>query len=365
MKILVLEPYYGGSHKNWINGLRDHLSAQAVLWTLPPRKWKMRMQLSAHYFVDNLQSLPPEERYFDCVLCSSLMDVAVFRSCLHAVEGWNQTAKILVYYHENQFSYPQQYYDPNMFQFTAINFNTACAADSIAFNSHYNKKSFLEGCKRLLKRASDMKVNHIVEQIEQKSRVLYPGIDYTQTDTIACADRQKEGGVTLVWNHRWEHDKNPEEFFKALASLERKNIEYNLIVLGQSFQLEPECFRKAREELSHRILHWGYVSNYQDYLRLLKKGDIVVSTALHEFFGIAVLEAVRCGCRPLLPDDLAYPEIFHPQYLYPKGDFSAALERAIRQFRRSDDTWFVDCTERFSWSHLESEYFAWVFGDVC
>lgn len=322
------------------------------------------MQLSAHHFIDKLLKLPPEERSFDRVLCSSLMDVSVFRSCLHYVDGWNQNTKILVYYHENQFAYPQQYNDSNIFQFMAINFNTACAADSIAFNSHYNRKSFLKGCKTFLKRASDMNVKHIVKQIEKKSRVLYPGIDFSQADDVASDGHKGDGFITLVWNHRWEHDKNPEEFFKALTRLEHKDIGYNLIVVGQSFQREPQCFSKAREDFSHRILHWGYVSDYQDYLRLLKKGDIVVSTALHEFFGIAVMEAVRCGCRPLLPNALAYPEIFPSQYLYREGHFAAALEKAICHFRQSDKKSFVECTNRYAWSQLEPEYLAWICGDI-
>jgi glycosyltransferase involved in cell wall biosynthesis len=55
----------------------------------------------------------------------------------------------------------------------------------------------------------------------------------------------------------------------------------------------------------------------------------VVSTALHEFFGISVVEAVYCGCLPLLPRRLAYPEVIpeshHETCLY--EGFEGLLER--------------------------------------
>jgi len=50
------------------------------------------------------------------------------------------------------------------------------------------------------------------------------------------------------------------------------------------------------------------------------QGTIVISTASQENFGISVVEAIRYGCIPLLPNRLSYPEIipkvFHGDFLY-------------------------------------------------
>jgi glycosyltransferase involved in cell wall biosynthesis len=54
------------------------------------------------------------------------------------------------------------------------------------------------------------------------------------------------------------------------------------------------------------------------------RGDIVISTAWQENFGIAVVEAMAHGCLPLLPDRLSYPEIlpkpFHADFIYTSQD---------------------------------------------
>jgi glycosyltransferase involved in cell wall biosynthesis len=60
---------------------------------------------------------------------------------------------------------------------------------------------------------------------------------------------------------------------------------------------------------------WGYQEPEQ-YAALLRGADVVLSTALHDFQGIAVIEAAAHGCCPLVPDGLAYPEWFDAGFRY-------------------------------------------------
>ena len=55
MKILILEPYDGGSHAQFLNGLTTHSRHQYIRLSLPARKWKWRMRGSAIYFIQQLQ----------------------------------------------------------------------------------------------------------------------------------------------------------------------------------------------------------------------------------------------------------------------------------------------------------------------
>ncbi len=349
--ILILEPYYGGSHKAFLSGLLN-LPLNLELMTLPARNWKWRMRLAAPYFA---QMLHKNRQRYDRILCSSYVDVAAFRGI---APGWVREVPLLTYFHENQFAYPVQVDDERDVHFSLTNVTTALASDRLAFNSTYNLTSFLEGTERIMKHSPDLKLDHASSSINDKSTVLSPGIDFSFID--AEQDNKRNYAPVIVWNHRWEHDKNPELFFSTLFKLDEEGIDFQLIVLGQSFKNSPKIFKEAKIKLAHRILHFGYVSQKQDYARWLKKGDIVVSTANHEFFGIAVIEAVRAGCRPLLPNRLSYPELFPGEFLYSENEFMHRLKKEILTCKRLNQSQAVKLTNPFSWSTLEPAYNAWI-----
>ncbi|WP_228721349.1 MULTISPECIES: tRNA-queuosine alpha-mannosyltransferase domain-containing protein [Desulfosediminicola] len=363
-RVLVIEPYYGGSHQAFLDGLLSSVKCQAVFFTLPARKWKMRMRVSAPWFASQVARLAENLRWFDTVLCSTFVDVAVLRAMLSRLPGWNPQVRFCTYFHENQFAYPSQVKDPSIHQFTSINFNTALVSDRLAFNSHYNLNSFLDSSGKLLKKTSEPSLLDHHQAIAEKSVVLYPGIDFSAIDKVPNSDIPNDNGAApvIVWNHRWEHDKNPDDFFTALWKIKQRGLKFKLIVLGQSFKSQPECFSWAKDVFANEIIHFGYADSKDRYAELLHQGDIVISTSIHEFFGISVLEAVRAGCRPLLPNRLSYPELFDSSFLYSEGELVDKLEDAITRCGRLGSERGRKNTECYCWSSLREDYTEWLFG---
>jgi glycosyltransferase involved in cell wall biosynthesis len=113
----------------------------------------------------------------------------------------------------------------------------------------------------------------------------------------------------VLWNQRWEYDKNPESFFRLMNRLDDVGCSFRLILAGKHFEEQPYEFERAFERYAERIIHYGYAENFEEYRRLPHRADLVLSTAIHEFFGVAVMEAIYCGCHPLLPNRLSYPEL--------------------------------------------------------
>ncbi len=351
-RILMLEPYYGGSHKSFLTGLQTVLPWPCTLLTLPARKWKARMHLAAPHMVNQIIQLYAQGVRFTGLLTSGFLDVAVLRSLLARA---GISLPIGLYFHENQFAYPTQEDQSSRYAYAAINFLSALCADAVAFNSIHNRETFFNGVEGYLQKAGDFYLKNQVESLRASSVILYPGMELEH-----CPEpvRKPEPPV-IIWNHRWEHDKNPEEFFTALFSLAERGVPFQLMVLGESFRNKPSVFTQVKQTLGERILHFGFVPSRKEYLTLLRQGTVVVSTALHEFFGYSVLEAVRAGCRPLVPDRLAYPELFPQEFRYGPGKLVQELEKVLHAGERLSSQQAIALTKPYAWKNLAETYENW------
>jgi glycosyltransferase involved in cell wall biosynthesis len=358
VKILVLEPYYGGSHRTFLDGLQAHIPFEFTLLTLPARNWKWRMRLAAPFFADKIPPLCREKK-IDLIFCSSFVDVATLHSLLPAAV---RQLPLYTYFHENQFAYPVRKEDERDFHFGLTNLTSILASDQVAFSTGYNMQTFLEGVEQIQRICPDMKFRGLPEKIAAKAMVLNPGIDFSAMDRTAAVNKQNTGVPVIVWNHRWEHDKNPQEFFQTLLTLDADGLDFKAIILGQAFRKVPAIFSEAQERLQHRIIHYGFVESRDDYARLLRAGDIVVSTARHEFYGMSVIEAVRAGCCPVLPARLSYPELFPAEYLYEDGCLGDRLRSRLENRHRLDMSRAENLTAPFSWPRLRTKYMDWFEG---
>ncbi|MBL6996325.1 DUF3524 domain-containing protein [Desulfobacula sp.] len=328
MKILFLESFFGGSHKDFALGFKAHSCHDVTLVTLPDRFWKWRMRGAALYFVNHVKDFS----VFDAIIVTDMMDLTDFLSL-----AGKDLPPVFMYFHENQLSYPLAPLEKRDFHLGFTNIISAFAADKVLFNSKFHFNDFLTSASRLIKQMPDFRPGWMIKQIRQKAEVVYPGCRF-ETDLIDLKEKDVKAPL-IIWNHRWEYDKNPEFFFDALSALKEKNIAFSLALLGEKHDIFPDIFKKAKEKFKEEILVYGYVESRNEYVKWLKKGAIVVSCAIQENFGISVVEAVRFGCIPLLPDRLSYPEImpveFHSRVLYQtKQDLLKKLQDMLVNYEK-------------------------------
>lgn len=305
-RILALEPYYGGSHRAFLDGWMRHSCKEFTLLTQSAHHWKWRMRHAAVSLASRARELPTPHD-FDVVWASSMCNVAEFLGLCPL--GLRQLP-LVVYFPENQLAYPSQHTDPPDVHFAFTNWTSALAATEVWFNSRFNQTSLLVGLGDLFRRLPDHQDVFNRQHIEHKAKVLPPGIDVSVAPRRARAPAPARAPLHIAWAARFEHDKGPEVLLAALYELKRQGLSFELTVMGQQFESCPDALRRLQHEFSAELGHFGFEPNRTMYLKRLADADVFISTAHHEFFGLSVLEAAHAGCSLLLPEKLSYPELF-------------------------------------------------------
>ncbi|MDT8443238.1 MAG: DUF3524 domain-containing protein [Desulfuromonadales bacterium] len=308
MKICLLEPFHTGSHAAWAEEYARYSRHDVTLLTLSGRHWKWRMHggavTLARQFIES--GCQP-----DLLLASDMLDLTTFLALTRAKSSGLPCA---LYFHENQLTYPWSPTDGDPKQqrdahYAFINYTSALAADAVLFNSRYHFDVFYDQLPGFLKSFPDRNELASAQQLKTKSAVLPLGMDLRHLEEYRPAQQKSSAEPPLIlWNHRWEYDKNPEEFFHALYQLQDEGLSFQVAILGEAYPKSPSVFSEARQRLGKRIVQFGYAKDFADYARWLWRADILPVYSHHDFFGASVVQAIYCQCTPLLPRRLAYPE---------------------------------------------------------
>jgi glycosyltransferase involved in cell wall biosynthesis len=298
-------------------------------------------------------------RSYDLVLANDMMDVAVFKALVRSA---GVRIPIACYFHENQISYPISSRDTDLsasrdLHYGYINYTTALASDILYFNSHYHRKTFIDSLPAFLASFPDFQNKDTVRQIAEKAEVLPLGLDLVGLDSYKVQELPRERPI-LLWNHRWEYDKRPEAFLNIVLELDRRGLDFDIALLGERGSDEPDMLHEVRAQLKDRVLQDGPVEDFATYAGWLWRASILPVTSEHDFFGASVVEAIYCGCHPVLPNRLSYPEhVKDNDFLYQSEE--EAIDK-ITQLIVSEE-WreplrISSEMLRYDWSRLKSPY---------
>lgn len=338
MRVLLLSAYAAQSHSHWQHALQSMFAHwQWRVLTLPPRHFSWRIRGNALYW--SMVERDALEGNYDLLIATSMVDLATLRGLVPALSR----VPSVLYFHENQFAYPQNGQQHSLVEAQITSIYSAQAADRIVFNSHYNHDSFMAGCTALLHKLPDHVPPAVVPQLLAKASVLpvpFDGSGFLRAARPAWPGATRQTArqpLRLLWVGRFEHDKGGDGLLRILQRLDAQGLEYELAMSGQQFRQSPPVFNKIQSAFGHRLVHIGYLESRAQYQGVLLAADIVLSTATHEFQGLAIMEAVAQDCVPVVPHRLVYPEIYPADFCYDshpddperEADSAAALILAI------------------------------------
>ena len=354
MNVLLLSAYDAGSHKRWRQGLVAAIPEwQWTVLTLPPRYFSWRVRGNSLSWGRGEAADKLRQRW-DLIVATSMTDLSALRGLVPEIAR----VPTAVYFHENQFAYPRSKDAYQSVEPQLLNIYTALCADLLLFNSGFNRRTLLDGASQLLKRFPDCVPAGLCEEITAKSRVLPVPLEESlpQVELDPDDPTLEPSPLVISWAARWEYDKGPDRLLQILQGLEALDVDYRLNLLGESFRSSPVEFAQIQQEFAHRLQAVGFLSDAGQYRRTLRQSHVFLSTAYHEFQGLAAMEAAALGCSPLVPDEQAYPDYYPEAMRY--GDIKSAvrkLQGLAADLVQGQKLPQLD-TSAYTWNRLGPEY---------
>lgn len=323
--ILYLESSYFGAHQDWIDSYRARSRHQISPLTLPPGDWRWRLHggalTLAAEFLAQRENLPP----VDLLLVNAMVNAPLF---LAATRPFLGQVPVVVYFQENQLSYPPAPGDQYQWQDGFVNVASAALADLVAFNGAYLRQDFLATLADFVRDRAEYTAD-LLERIAPRTEVLPRGIALHDRFGPAPARPLPQPPLTLLWSHRWASEKGVEDFASALRQLHAEGLPFRVILGGDPWKYAD--LRDALvQELGERVLRWGLLEG-EAYADALQVSDVIVACSENEPLGVSVLEALYMGCFPVLRGQGSFPLLIPPDHhdvLYQGG--AAALTERLR-----------------------------------
>ncbi|MEM8710007.1 MAG: DUF3524 domain-containing protein [Planctomycetota bacterium] len=312
MKIAFFEPWHGGSHRAFLDAWTLRTRHEITVHGLPARHWKWRQESSAW----ELARRVIEEPAPDLVACSDYVDLPRLLGFLP--ETW-RALPTLAYFHENQLTYGEAVAGQRAPDFTHgfCNVLTAVRAGPLVVNNPFHHKDFGKAASELLRKLPKPGPREELRLALERAHVVPP---LPELEAVPLGSGGPSGApLRAAFPHRMEPDKDPCAFFEAVTRA-REHVDLELILLGGDLRRATPAIQEAARRASDITSHAGFAEDRAEYLHLLGGADVVVSTAHHEFFGVAFLEALAAGCQPLAPDRLNYPSLVAASALHVDGE---------------------------------------------
>ena len=309
LAVAAFEPWLAGSHERFLVQWSSRSRCDVTLLGLPARDWKWRMRAAAYELAQRVSAVDMQAP--DVIVASDYVDLASLYGWLPP--SWSRVPSA-IYFHENQLTYPlRPGVEPNErdLHFAFTNVASIARATNVAFNSRFHRGEVARAGDELLARLPRSSLRDAFRERIEASDVIAPGID---RDEIALGPGHERGApLRVLFNHRWEHDKDPAAFLAAARAAIGRGAKLELVLLGERFGEIPAGTDELLRDLARVIASDGFARDRAAYAAALARCDVAVSTARHEFFGLAIAEAMAAGCTPLVPRALSYPELVPPE----------------------------------------------------
>lgn len=141
----------------------------------------------------------------------------------------------------------------------------------------------------------------------------------------------------IVFSSRWDREKRPDVFLDIVDFVLRQRPDVTFVVTTSFNDLRSND--RALVKLFHdaqkrhpKNLELRVNQTKEQYYQTLLESKIQINTADQDFVSWTLLEATTCGCIPLYPCYLSFPEALQDrhEHMYPKNDVKTAAGKVVK-----------------------------------
>jgi glycosyltransferase involved in cell wall biosynthesis len=181
-------------------------------------------------------------------------------------------------------------------------------------------------------RAGNIKYPSKIREVMEASSIFYPA-DRAQ----ARAKTQVSGETVFLWVGRLDTNKDPLTAVKAFLRFLHYSPGARLYMIYHTAELQQAIEELLDADPAYReaVTLVGRVP-HRELQHWFNSADFVVAASYYEGSGVAVCEAMSCGCIPLVTDILSFRKMTgygHCGRLYPPGDAEALLAVLLQTLR--------------------------------
>jgi len=161
----------------------------------------------------------------------------------------------------------------------------------------------------------------------------------------------------VIFSSRWDMEKRPDIFLKIVDKTIRRRPDIRFVVTTSATRLrsnQPSSLDLLYRSIERfpQNLELREDQTKEQYYQNLLESRIQINTADQDFVSWTLLEAATCGCTPVYPYYLSFPEAleFRHEYMYPKNDVDGAVDRIIHWIDH------VPAIDEYTWIYERFDY---------
>ena len=183
-----------------------------------------------------------------------------------------------------------------------------------------------------------------------KENLFYGGLPYNSEKVKSkfFPEVLPEKKKQVIYSSRWDREKCPEFFLAVVREVYKHRKDIKFVITTSAAEIRSNdphrvelLYHFLKNDPAAEVLDVRVGQTKEQYYHNLLESKIQFNCADQDFVSWTLLEGTTCGCRPVYPNFLSFPEALQYQYhlMYNKGEVESAVQKILAHIDEVPKDW--------------------------